>query len=236
MFAYIPARGGSKRIPRKNVKLLGDKELILHVIDNLSKVDGLKGIAVSTDDQEIMEIVSTRTNVTTLGLRDKSTATDQSSFADLIKYDLPRFAKHFNDADILFTTATAALVSPKYYNEAISLFESNPTGLTLSVGSYNVSPYLAMIQQENNTLTPLFPDKYMLPTKDLPKSCFDCGCFYLFNASTFMELNCDKLIDLPHIHPVILPQSVAIDLDTPEDWKQLEKSYESISREESFLS
>ena len=71
MFAYIPARIGSKRVPKKNIRMLDGKPLIIHVIDNLLETSEINDIAVSTDSDEVVEICSDINDVTTLDLREK---------------------------------------------------------------------------------------------------------------------------------------------------------------------
>ena len=87
MFAYIPARIGSKRIRKKNIRLLDGKPLIIHVIDNLLETPEINDIAVSTDSDEILEICSDLNGVTTLDLREKKLADDKTDFMDLIIND-----------------------------------------------------------------------------------------------------------------------------------------------------
>jgi len=225
MFAYIPARGGSKRIPKKNIKKLGDKELILHTIDQLLEVSNLTGICVSTDDEEILAVVSKRKEVVTLNKRKASLANDTTSFADLINHDMERYFKHFNTDDVLFTLPTAALVSSNEYMSGIAKYyqDENPAGLVISVTQFNMSPFLALTEKNPGELKALFPDKYLLPTKDLSPCYMDSGCFYIFNRSEFLKH--EKLIDLRPIKYVILPSNIGIDVDTEHDWSKLEKEY-----------
>lgn len=221
MFAYIPARGGSKRIPKKNIKLLDGTPLIIHVINNLKLIPELKGIAVSTDCPETITLLKDVENVTTLEPRDELLSNDQATFTDLINKDLPRFIEHFESSNILFTTATAALVKTESYLKGIQVFKNN--GLVMSVTNYDHSPFLALKKNSQNELIPLFPDSYTLPTKDLQPCYVDCGCFYIFNSKEFK--NKEKLIDLSPIIPVILSSNEGIDLDTTEDWALLEAAY-----------
>ena len=76
MFAYIPARIGSKRIRKKNIRILDGKPLIIHVIDNLLETSEINDIAVSTDSDEVLEICSDINDVTTLDLREKELEDD----------------------------------------------------------------------------------------------------------------------------------------------------------------
>lgn len=225
MFAYIPARGGSKRIPKKNIKYLGDKPIILHVIRYLQSVDRIKAIAVSSEDSEILNVVKNEEKVITMAPREKKLASDFSTIKDLIFEDIPRYTSYLGDENVLLASATAALVSSIYYQNAINLFEQNMDGLVMAVGLYENSPFLAMTFDENRHLKPLFPEKYLMPTKNLQQCCVDCGCFYLFNNGNFIEKGHKKLLDLAPICPIIIPANIGIDIDTPGDWGKLETNY-----------
>ena len=102
MFAYIPARIGSKRIPRKNIKILDGKPLIMHVIKNLSKLKSISGIAVSTDSNEIKDLCLKNSNVECLELRNQDLADDKTGFMELVKYDLPRYCDFFQENTFIF--------------------------------------------------------------------------------------------------------------------------------------
>lgn len=223
MIAYIPARGGSKRILGKNIKELGGKPLICHVIENLRKVTGLKGIAVSTDSSEIKKVLEPYgDNICTLELRNPELSNDSATFSDLIEKDLPRFLSFFSEENVLFTTATSALVRPSSFEKAISSFKG--TGLVMAVIPFENSPLLAL-KEEDNQLKPLHPKSYLLPTKDLSPCYSDAGCFYIFNSREVSGK--EKLIDLSPIIPAKLNHDEGIDLDTPEDWRKLEKAFKN---------
>lgn len=223
MFAYIPARGGSKRIPRKNVKLLDGKPLLTHVLDTLAKVQGLSGIGVSSEDPEILALAKEHPAATTLSPRDAALADDHTDFMRLVREDAPRFADAFSDHSLLFTTATAALVPATSFQEALSLHSKNPNGLILSVTEYEQSPMLALTGTPGESLTPLFPDMYTKPTKDLPNTCVDAGCFYALSLDALG--NAQRFLDLTPIQGVVLSKNIGIDLDNPSDWERLEKAY-----------
>lgn len=223
MFAYVPARGGSKRIPRKNVRPLGGKPLLLHVLDALAQTRGLTGIGVSTEDPEILDLVAGHSKAVTLAPRDSLLADDVTGFLDLVGHDAPRFAAHFDDHEIMFVTATAVLVPPSTYENAITRFRANPRGLTLGVTACEPSAMLALVGKPDQALTPLFPDMYTRATKDLPQTFVDAGCFYLMD----MELTgaITRFLDLPPVQAVVLPREMGIDLDTEADWARLEEAY-----------
>lgn len=228
MFAYIPARIGSTRIFKKNIRLLDDKAIICHVIENLSKVEGLQGIAVSTDSPEVRDIVSVYTNVITLDLRDEEIANDSATFMDLVQQDLPRFQQYFKSDKVLFTLATSALISECYFQKAIHAFSEkdkhgNLPQLVMSVKSLTNEGLLALSLSQTGSISPLFPQNYGLPTASLPKLFSDAGGFYLFNAQQ-AKLH-SMFIELQPIIPVLLPYNIGIDVDNEEDWQQLKQAY-----------
>ena len=226
MFAYIPARGGSKRIPRKNVKKLGDKPLIAHVIGNLLKASAINKIAVSSDDDEVLQIASSfESRVATLKPRASDLCDDHSTFLDLVKLDLPRYVEHFGDNDVILVLPTAALISSTIFNKAIELFQRDTNGLVCSVTSLGRDPMLAMVGDPASSLTPLFTEMYVKPTKDLPVTYIDAGCFYCFDFNKMKSLN--RFMDLAPIRGFLLDPDVGIDVDTPEDWSRLEQSFTS---------
>ena len=226
MFAYIPARGGSKRIPRKNLRPLGGKPLLIHVLDALAKVSCLTGIAVSSEDPEILALANRHPAATTLGARNPSLADDMTGFTELLRLDAPRFASKFGDEDVLFVTATAALVSAQSYEAAVRRFEENKMGFVMAVKAYETSPMLALLGDPEVKITPLFPDMYLKPTKDLPPAFVDAGCFYAVNLKSLAGV--ERLLDLKPVRGVVLPPEIGIDLDTEADWKKLEASYRNL--------
>lgn len=223
MFAYIPARIGSTRIFKKNIRLLDNKAIICHVIENLLQIPNLQGIAVSTDSEEVVKLVSKFRNVVTLRLRKENTANNQATFMDLIKLDLPRFQQYFDSDEVLFTLATSALISVEYYQQALNTYNKGNTGLVMSVKQLPNEALLALSQTDNGNALPLFPQNYALPTAELPKLFSDVGGFYLFNAKQMRQKK--MFIDLKPIQMVILPNNIGIDVDDESDWLNLESEY-----------
>ena len=226
MFAYIPARIGSRRIPKKNIKPLAGVPVIERVIRTLAKLDQIQGIAISTDSEEVVDLVKKLPKVATLGLRDSKLSGDLAGFQDLIREDLPRYQKHFGDDSVLFATATGALVPPAMFAEGVEKFKtSGSQGLVISVTPYEVSAALAL-SEEADGVKVWFPEQYLLPTKDLPKTYYDSGCFYILNLKQFQANQpLQTLFDLKPVQLVPLSPEMGIDVDTPEDWERMEQAY-----------
>lgn len=219
MFAYIPARGGSKRIRRKNIIDVGGKPMIGHVIESLQKVEGLKGIAVSSDDDEILGFSAKFDGVTTLNKRDESLAGDESTLIDLVREDLPRFCTYFDSNDVLMVLPTAVLVTPNFYEAAVRIYSDQKTDLVISVVEMATNGFLSLFVDESGLVRPLFPEKYKVPTSTLDKTYIDSGSFYLFNAKK--ASNCSMLLDLERKSQVVLPVDIGIDIDTVSDLERL---------------
>lgn len=221
MFAYIPARGGSKRIPRKNVRPLAGKPIILRVLDVLASLP-LKGIGVSSDDPEILSLVEGYKGARTLGPRSADLSNDTAGFMDLVRSDVPRFAQAFGGHSLLFVTATAALVGREHFERALELHRRAPRGLVAAVTSYESSPWLSLSGDPSVGLKPSFPEMYMLPTKDLPPAYTDAGCFYAMSLEHLEGKT--GFFDLQPVRGVVLPREVGIDVDTEDDWRRLERA------------
>lgn len=228
MFAYVPARGGSKRIPRKNLRLLGGKPVLEHVLDALAAVEGLSGIGVSSEDPEVLALAERHPAARVLGPRDARLADDRTDFRTLLVEDAPRFAHAFGDEGVLFVLATAALVPTESYGEALALHRERPAGLVLAVTEYAQPPFLALAGDPSRDLEPLFRERYLEPTASLPRCYVDSGCFYALELARAQEVA--MFLDLRPVRGVVLPPGVGIDVDTEADWARLEEAHARRSR------
>ena len=137
MIAYIPARGGSKRIPQKNIKLLGGRPVLARIIEVLKSLEFVKKVCVSTDDLKIQEI-AIQSGAETGELRAKELSDDYVNFITLIRKDVPRFAG--DSEDILFALPTAALIQKKHYCEAFEIYKKSSPQLLMAAVDYPIGP------------------------------------------------------------------------------------------------
>lgn len=216
MIAYIPARGGSKRIPKKNIKPLGEKPIIAHVIQTAQKLSFIDRVCVFTDDKEIQKVTSNY-GAETGDLRVSELAGDFVGLMDLIKKDVFRFA---GDADdLLLILPTAALVQKVHYEEAYHIYRKDSPDVLTSVTEYPISPLWAMMKGANNYWVPVYPEALNKRSKDLPKTCVDAGLFHFIK---WKEIQKYKTLVVDKLMVYHIPSSIAVDVDTPEDWKRLE--------------
>ncbi len=220
MIAYVPARGGSKRIPRKNIKLLGGKPIIAHVIETIKSLDFISNVCVSTDDIEIQDI-AIKYGAETGALRIPKLADDFVDFITLVKEDVPRFANNTND--ILMILPTAALVQKDLYYNAYAVYQEKSPHILMSTIEYPISPLWAMVQDNNGYCKAVHPEFIKMRSQDLPRTCVDAGLFYMMKLEEIRSadsLTAEKLLSYN------VPPDIVVDVDTPSDWEQLEILYQ----------
>ena len=224
MFAYIPARSGSKRILNKNIKLFKGKPIILYVIENLKKLNFIKSIYVSTDSEKIKKI-SEKTGAICGDLRKKSLADDKSGFMDLVKKDLPRYINlENNDKDVLFVLPTAIIVNKKTFTLAYKKYIKFNCEILMSCREFDQTPYWAMKTNKSGNLRTIFPKKCLVNSQYLESLYYDAGLFYFFNFNQVKKYN--DLKNAKKIKPFFVDDNSGIDVNTSKDWKKLEDIFE----------
>ena len=223
MFAYIPARGGSKRVPKKNLYKLDGIPLLVRVIKNLQKLNFISDIFVSTDSEEIKEVAE-KNNAKCLDLRDETLSNDKSGFIDLIKFDIPRYINYQNgDSEILFTLATAALVPPKVYKNAHNIYKTNKPEILMSCEEYTEPIWWAMKKKKDGYWTPIYPDAVLKNSQDFEKNETDSGLFYFFNQKVLANYSSHKIVNKLMVFDV--PFEYRCDVNNSEDINLLELKY-----------
>lgn len=229
VIAYIPARGGSKRVPQKNIRLLGGKPVLTHVLDALRSLEFLEGIGVSTDDEEIARVAQHH-GATVLALRDRRLANDRASFVDLLKFDVPRYLAHFgvpeNEARVLFGVATAALVTPEVYRQAYQAFVRRRAAILIPTVSTPISPFWALVEKKKNVWKPLFPRCLEMRSQELPRTQVEAGLFYFLNYDPMARRKGHWFTVNKGLACFPVPRWMAVDVDTMDDWAELEKRYQ----------
>jgi len=228
MIAYIPARGGSKRIPRKNIREIDGIPIIGHVIRNLAGLPFIDHICVSTDDREIADIAM-QYGASIQELRKAELSDDYTGFQELIQYDVARYLPLSDEKDrFLFVLATAMLVSPAIFQQAYSEYIASAADVLMSVETFDPHPYRSLEVDSRGRIHPVYPDKIKMRTQDMAPMFVDAGCFYFLSRDAVLKNSgiwgCD-------IVPMILDKSVGIDIDTPGDWARLEEAYQALKKQ-----
>lgn len=219
--AIITARGGSKRIPRKNIKPFLGKPILEYSIDAALKADCFKEVMVSTDDEEIAR-VARAAGAKVPFMRSEDTANDFATTADVILEVLENYERIGQSFDqVCCIYPTAPFVTANALKTAMMLLEQEKPDCVIPVVKFSFPPQRCVVI-ENGRLVPKWPENMKKRSQDLEPYYHDCGQFYCLNARSFRE---QKVIWMKNVVPFIQDESNVQDIDTLEDWKIAEMKY-----------
>lgn len=212
----VPARGGSKRIPRKNIKDFAGRPMIAWVIRELLSSGIFEEIIVSTDDEEIADISRTQGALVPF-VRPSNLANDFSSTGSVVIHALEtmRLSLPSKDLQVCTIYPTAVFADRVDYKKSLELYEKMTDGFVLTVGEYS-APIERSMTFQNDEYKRMIPDSGLTRTQDLPKRYFDAGQFYW--ASGDMWSRWESGVSGP-VRPYLLPKWKTHDIDTPEDFE-----------------
>jgi len=227
--AIIPARGGSKRIPNKNIKSFYGKPMIYYSL-NAAKLSGLfDKIHVSTDSDEIAKVV-TKLGFEIDFLRDASLADDLTPIMPVLKWVLEKYeSQNIIFDEVALIMACAPLIDFKDLQEASKLMKINKSlNPVMAISSYSVPIEWAFRKDKASNLIPVNPGKFKIRSQDLEKKYFDAGLFTFFPKDTV--LNSKGAGDDKSYIGYELNKIQAIDIDDQEDWDFAELVMQVISK------
>ena len=220
--AIIPARGGSKRIPRKNIKPFLGKPIILRVLEEVAASNLFTEIHVSTEDAEIAELVS-NAGYPPRFFRDFSLAGDETPLSEVLKAvvkEYHRLGESFDTIALIF--ATAVLIDYHVYKKAMEEFEMGDTSVQLlSVTKFPTPIEKAMRMGQDHHLDPINREFMHLPSNNLPEAWYETGDFVIYDEQGLM---CNSPSSTKRGFE--LQSWLSVDIDTQEDWELAEFLYE----------
>ncbi len=220
--AIIPARGGSKRIPRKNIKDFFGKPLIAYSIEVALQSGLFDKVIVSTDDQEIAQIAR-EYGAEVPFMRSNELSDDFTTTGDVIEDVIEKLqnkGEKFNYVCTIY--ATAPLLQQQYLKEGFQKLKSSNAHMTFSATSMPFPIQRTFKIMKNGRCQMFTPEYFKTRSQDLEVAYQDAGQFYWENLS--IPLN-DIAFGKDSI-AIILPRHLVQDIDTPDDWKRVEKLYE----------
>jgi len=224
--AIIPARGGSKRIPRKNIKDFFGKPLIAYTIQVALESELFDKVIVSTDDEEIAQI-AIHYGAEVPVMRPKSLSDDMTGTQAVIDFTIDFLDKHYKRYDYICTLyATAPLLKVNYLKEAYNKIKNSSAKYCFSATSMPFPIQRSFKINKLGRCKMFTPEYYSTRSQDLEESYHDAGQFYWENRNILSE----KVIFGEDSIPIILPRYLVQDIDTLEDWKQAEILYEIIHK------
>ncbi|WP_085710446.1 MULTISPECIES: pseudaminic acid cytidylyltransferase [unclassified Pseudomonas] len=220
--AIIPARGGSKRIPRKNLKPFDGVPMIARSIRTALDSGLFDQVVVSTDDEEIAELAQAH-GAQVPFLRPAELADDFTGTAAVIVHALQQLP-HFDYACCVY--ATAPLLQARFLRQGLELLEQHPDkSFAFSVTDFGFPVQRALTLDGQGALTALYPEFRNTRSQDLPAAFQDAGQFYWGRSEAWLR---GEILYSPASLPVILPRHLVQDIDTAEDWKRAEYLYAAL--------
>lgn len=219
MIALIPARGGSKGLPRKNILDFGGKPLIAHTIDAARNARGISEIIVSTDDSEIAD-VAIRYGANVPFLRPADLATDSSRAIDVYNYTLDRVEKEreMTIASVVVLLPTCPLRTAKDIENALELFKSKGADSVVSYVEEHHPVWWHKGITDDLQFFDLFRDIELKNRQEFQKSYYPNGAIYIFKT----ELLKQGVYYTPNSYAYIMPRERSVDIDTMEDFELAE--------------
>lgn len=223
--AIIPARGGSKRIPRKNIRLFCGKPIIEYSILAAKESKLFDTIMVSTDDKEIAKIVRS------LGaevpfMRSNQNSNDYTSLIEVLKEVITEYKKKDKIFDIICCILpTAPTISVEDLQKSYKLLLDSKSDSVITVTPFEYPIQRALILESNGLTRMICSKNYNTRSQDLPITYHDAGQFYWIRPEVCFRKN--KLFT-NNTTSLIIPSSRVQDIDTEEDWKLCEEKYERL--------
>ena len=216
----ITARGGSKGLKRKNIRLLNGLPLIVWTINAAKESFSHFEIYVSTEDSEIAQI-SEKHGAIVIPLP-KSLALDDSSSADVVKHAINWLKKERkNITHFVLLQPTSPLRCSSHIRRAINLYEEKKPSMLVSAFQPKYSPCKAFIEQDDGLIVPIISQKLAIsPRQKLPKAFQANGAIYIFSRSDFLASNG---FPFQTIIPFEMTERESLDIDTLQDFELAEK-------------
>ena len=223
--AVIPARGGSKRISRKNIKLFCGKPMISYSIEAALASGCFDQIIVSTDNEEIAKI-SVAHGATVPFMRPEALSDDHTGTTPVIAHAIKWLNKAVTPPDyVCCIYATAPFVRPEDIQLGLSRLEAAGCDYAFSVTGFAFPIQRAVRITAENRVEMFTPSAFQTRSQDLVEAFHDAGQFYWGAASAWLE---EKPIFGTGSVPVVLPRYRVQDIDTPEDWVTAELMYSAM--------
>lgn len=220
--AIITARGGSKRIPKKNIKEFCGKPIIAYSIEAALKSDIFDEVMVSTDSEEIADIAR-QYGANVPFMRSAKTSDDYATTSDVIMEVLEKYQEMGQTFDyICCIYPTAPFVTPDKLKEAMSIMEKNDVVEVMPVVQFSYPPQRCFVIGDDNYMKYKYEEYMQSRSQDLEKQYHDAGQFYVYDADKYVKLS-GKISG--GIMPIIVSELEVQDIDNEDDWKIAELKY-----------
>lgn len=217
--AIIPARGGSKRIPRKNIRVFAGKPMIAHSIECALSSGVFDRVIVSTDDAEIAD-VARRFGAEVPFVRPPELSNDHAGTTAVVGHAvgwLQTEGVKISAACCIY--ATAPFVRASDLRQALQVLEDGEWLYVLGVTSFAFPIFRSVRMDAEGRIEMFFPEHFSTRSQDLPEALHDSGQFYWGRPDAWVS---SKRIFDRHSTAIVIPRWRVQDIDTEEDWERAE--------------
>ena len=223
----IPARGGSKRILRKNIKKFCGQSIIIYSIKTALQSGCFDHIVVSTDDVKIANIAKSF-GASVPFLRPKKLANDYAGTIPVVKHAIEWFdGKMQSPSEVCCVYPTAPFLNPISIRKAYNQMKRMRADYCFAATSFDFPIQRAIQISVDNRIKMLNPKFIKTRSQDLKKAYHDAGQFYWGKAKSWIA---EKPLFSKNATPYILPRYLVQDIDTLEDWKRAELMYLALKK------
>ena len=222
--ALIPARGGSKRIPGKNIRDFAGKPIIAYSIE-IALASGLFDEVVVSSDDEGIAAVAKEYGATVPFIRPASISDDHTGTNAVVRHAIEWFAAQGTEiSHVCCLYATAPFMQVSYLKEGFDLLLSYEKSFAFSVTTFPFPIQRAIKITQAKEVEAFWPEMRSVRSQDLEEAFHDAGQFYWGTADAFLqELDIFSSVSVP----VIIPRYLVQDIDTEEDWIHAELMYKA---------
>lgn len=225
--ALITARGGSKRIPKKNIREFCGKPILSYSIEAALASGVFDEVMVSTDSEEIAEIAR-KAGAKVPFLRSEESSNDYATTAQVVNEVLEQYKQRGQSFDyVCCIYPTAPFVTGEKLRSAMEKLENTGADTVSPVVRFSYPPQRGFVIEDGKTHLK-WPEYRTARSQDLEPFYHDCGQFYCLKTESFLE---QKQIFMEHMVSIEMPESQVQDIDTMEDWTIAELKYQLMVRE-----
>ena len=220
--AVIPARGGSKRIPRKNIRPFAGQPIIVWPIKTALSSGLFDQVVVSTDDAEIAEVACGAGALVPF-MRPENLSDDYADTKSVVRHAISALKlENEPDTQVCCIYPTSVFVNTQLLSEGLKKLRITNAKFVVSITSIDSSVYRSFSKTADDRITMLFPENYAKRTQDLPNLYCDAAQFYWATVSAWQS---DLQIFGPDSIGVFLDPSRVQDIDTESQWLSAERIY-----------
>tara|TARA_B100001093_G_C26823217_1_gene1012841 strand:- start:989 stop:1678 length:690 start_codon:yes stop_codon:yes gene_type:complete len=220
----IPARGGSKRIPKKNIKDFYGKPIIEWTIQAIIKSNIFDKIILSSDDKEIIKIAK-KLGVEAPFIRPKNISDDKSTTNQVMQHASTWLNNNnYIIENICCVYPTSPMLNPEDLIKANKEIKKNKWDYVFSAYESTIPFQRSFKKNIEGGVQMYFPKNFAIRTQDLPSTLLDAGQFY-FGTKNAWE-NCKEIFSKKS-HPLLIPESRVQDIDVDSDWINAEKKFQT---------